>query len=83
MDRRQIVERHHPELNKWAPLSPFSVGNTEFAFTSDITGLQSFPEQYEVPLGTQSNWGWHFTGGRDRFTEKDAEYQMFDTYGRL
>ncbi|MBE1440793.1 glycoside hydrolase family 65 [Paenibacillus sp. OAS669] len=83
MNRRQIVERHHPELNKLDPLSPFSVGNSEFAFSSDITGLQTFPDQYEVPLGTQSNWGWHYTGGRHRFTEKDAEHQMFDTYGRL
>jgi protein-glucosylgalactosylhydroxylysine glucosidase len=83
MDRQNIVERHHPELTKWDPLSPFTVGNGEFAFSCDITGLQSFPEQYEVPLGTQSHWGWHFTGGHNRFTEKDAAYQMFDTYGRL
>ncbi|MFC0215762.1 glycoside hydrolase family 65 [Paenibacillus chartarius] len=82
MDRRNIVERHHPELNKWDPLSPLSVGNGEFAFTADITGLQSFPGQYEVPLGTQSNWGWHYSGGRGRFTEGDAAYQSFDTYGR-
>ncbi|MFE5320531.1 glycoside hydrolase family 65 [Paenibacillus sp. NPDC056579] len=83
MDRRRIVERHNPELNKLDPLSPFSVGNSEFAFSCDITGLQSFPEQYEVPLGTQSNWGWHFTGGPNRFTDKDADQQMFDTHGRL
>ncbi|WP_028609096.1 hypothetical protein [Paenibacillus harenae] len=82
MDRRQIVERHQPELNKWDPLSPFTVGNGEFAFSADITGLQSFPEQYEVPIGTQSNWGWHYTGGYGRFTEEDAANQTFDTYGR-
>ncbi|MCA0757650.1 glycoside hydrolase family 65 [Paenibacillus sp. N4] len=82
MDRKKIVERHQPELNKWDPLSPFSVGNGEFAFTADITGLQSFPGQYEVPLGTQSNWGWHFTGGHGRFSESDAAYQPYDTYGR-
>ncbi|MDD9271617.1 glycoside hydrolase family 65 [Paenibacillus sp. GCM10023248] len=83
MDRRQIITRHNPELHKWDPLSPFSVGNGEFAFSADITGLQTFPEQYEVPLGTQSNWGWHYTGGRDRFTDQDVEYQMFETHGRL
>ncbi|MDQ8736383.1 glycoside hydrolase family 65 [Paenibacillus sp. LHD-38] len=82
MDRRQIVERHQPELNKWDPVSPFSVGNGEFAFSADITGLQTFPNQYEVPLGTQSNWGWHFTGSPERFTERDAAYQSYDTYGR-
>ncbi|MFC0331866.1 glycoside hydrolase family 65 [Paenibacillus sepulcri] len=82
MDRRQIVERHQPELNKWDPVSPFSVGNGEFAFSADITGLQTFPDQYEVPLGTQSNWGWHYTGGPGRFTWRDAAYQSYDTYGR-
>jgi protein-glucosylgalactosylhydroxylysine glucosidase len=83
MDRRKIVERHQPELNNWDPLSPFTVGNGEFAFSADITGLQSFPEQYEVPLGTQSNWGWHYTGGHNRFSQDDAELQMFNTHGRL
>lgn len=63
MEREQIVRRHNPEFDRLDPLSPLSVGNGEFAFTADITGLQTFPEQYEVPLGTQSNWGWHFTGG--------------------
>ncbi|WP_159881255.1 glycoside hydrolase family 65 [Paenibacillus puerhi] len=82
MDRRKIVDRHQPELTKWDPLSPFSVGNGEFAFTADVTGLQSFPGQYEVPLGTQAGWGWHYTGGKGRFTERDAAYQTFDTYGR-
>lgn len=82
MDRRQIVERHQPELNRWDPLSPFAVGNGEFAFSADITGLQSFPERYEVPLGTQSNWGWHYTGGRGTYTGRDAELQLFDTNGR-
>lgn len=83
MDRRKIVERHQPELKNWDPLSPFTVGNGEFAFSADITGLQTFPESYGVPLGTQSNWGWHFTGGRSRFAGEDAELQLFDTHGRM
>ena len=42
-------------------LSSLSVGNGEFAYTADATGLQTFPEVYKngVPLGTQSQWGWH------------------------
>lgn len=83
MDRKEIVQRHNPELHKWDPVSPLSVGNGEFAFSVDMTGLQSFPGQYEVPLGTQSNWSWHYTGGHDRFSAQDAEYQMFETHGRL
>jgi hypothetical protein len=47
------------------------VGNGEFAFTVDLTGLQSLPDSYpvgardELPagtlLGTQAQWGWHAT----------------------
>lgn len=83
MDRRKIVARHQPELKHLDPLSPFSVGNGEFAFSADITGLQTFPDAYEVPLGTQANWGWHYTGGHGRFSEQDAEVQLFDTHGRM
>jgi hypothetical protein len=43
------------------PLSSLTVGNGAFAFTVDITGLQSFPDQYArgIPLITESQWGWH------------------------
>ena len=61
IDRRALVKRHHIELCRPDPLTPLSVGNGEFAFTADITGLQTFPEFHEkgMPLGTQSQWGWH------------------------
>ncbi len=60
-DRRPLVQRHNPVLTALDPRSPLSVGNGEFAFTADITGLQSFPERYEkgCPLCTQSQWAWH------------------------
>ena len=48
-------------LTAFDPRSPLTVGNGEFAFTADITGLQTFADQYEkqCPLCTQSQWGWH------------------------
>ena len=60
-DRKSLVQRHNPTLTAFNPLSPLSVGNGEFAFTADITGLQTFPDRYEksCPLCTQSQWGWH------------------------
>lgn len=63
-------------------LSPLSVGNGEFAFTADFTGLQTFPELYKVPLGTQSQWGWHYTGGSSLYTLDDIELQTFSHQGR-
>lgn len=61
IDRRALVERHHPTLRKLDPLCPFTVGNGRFAFTADVTGFQTFPELYEdgIPLHSQSQWGWH------------------------
>ncbi|WP_199613999.1 glycoside hydrolase family 65 [Paenibacillus alkalitolerans] len=82
MNRKEIVLRHNPLLTKAEPLSPLSIGNGEFGFSVDVTGLQTFYDDYETPLGTQSNWGWHYTGGRGVYSEKDIAYQTFDTYGR-
>lgn len=61
IDRHNLVTRNNPHLTAVDTLGSLSVGNGEFAFTVDITGLQTFPEQYKngIPLGTQSQWGWH------------------------
>ena len=44
IDRERLVRRHNPRLGAIDKLSPFTVGNGEFCFTADITGLQSFPD---------------------------------------
>lgn len=61
IDRRALVSRHNVSLQQIDPTSPLMVGNGNFAFTADITGLQTFPEQYSrlVPLLTQAQWAWH------------------------
>jgi hypothetical protein len=61
IDRRALVSRHNITLSTTDPLTPLSVGNGEFAFTVDITGLQTYPEYHRqgMALGTQSQWGWH------------------------
>lgn len=82
IDRKRVVQRHHPKMTRIEPLSPLAVGNGCFAFTADVTGLQTFPEAYQVPLGTQSEWGWHSTTKRDLYTHDDIAFQQLDTYGR-
>ena len=61
IDRKALVERHTVVNDHFDFLSSLSVGNGGFAFTVDVTGLQSFPGAYAkgVPLGTESEWGWH------------------------
>src|ERR1035437_2846350 len=60
INRKALVQRHNVIVKQVDSLSSLSVGNGKFAFTVDVTGLQTFPEKYEkgVPLGTQSEWGW-------------------------
>ncbi len=57
IDRQTLVRRHNPVLRDFDPVSPLSVGNGEFAFTADVTGLQSFPGLYDssVTPGAQSH----------------------------
>lgn len=61
IDRKTVVQRHKVVNTSFDSLSSLSLGNGKFAFTVDVTGLQSFPKQYQkgIPLGTQSEWGWH------------------------
>jgi protein-glucosylgalactosylhydroxylysine glucosidase len=61
IDRKTLVLRHNIVVTKADSLSAITLGNGRFAFTADITGLQTFPLNYQkgIPLGTQSEWGWH------------------------
>src|ERR1039457_2327297 len=61
IDRHALVARHHVVLTKFDADDTLSVGNCEFWFTVDATGLQTLPETFEktTPLGTLSDWGWH------------------------
>ena len=61
IDRQALVERNNPHVTEIDTLASLTVGNGGFAYTVDVTGLQTFPQTYTkgVPLGTQSEWGWH------------------------
>jgi len=61
IDRYKLVSRNNPRLTAVDTLGALTVGNGEFACTVDITGLQTFQKDYSkgMPLGTQSQWGWH------------------------
>ncbi|MCL1965081.1 MAG: glycoside hydrolase family 65 [Firmicutes bacterium] len=85
MDRQALVRRHNPVLRNIDPASPLTVGNGEFAFTADITGLQTLYAAYETfPLCTMSQWGWHTRpgpGGR-LYTLGDVEMTRYAYEGR-
>ena len=80
IDRQALVKRNNPHVQSVDTMASLTVGNGEFAFTADVTGLQTFPEVYRlgVPLGTQSQWGWHSFSNPEqyRFDETLVEYDF-------
>src|SRR5262245_29080434 len=84
IDRRALVSRHNPIARKIDPLSPLSIGNGEFAFTADVTGLQTLAADYEnaMPLCTMSQWGWHTQPAPPGLDTRSLRLVQYDTHGR-
>ncbi|WP_222845824.1 hypothetical protein [Flavilitoribacter nigricans] len=74
IDRQALVSRQNVLLEAVDTLGSLSVGNGEFAFTVDASGLQTFALEYEqgVSLGTQSQWGWHSIPNPDNYGRDDV-----------
>ncbi|KAI0795022.1 Six-hairpin glycosidase-like protein [Abortiporus biennis] len=53
IDRHAIVSRYNPVRNMSSNTTPMQVGNGNFAFGADVTGLQTF-----LPFAIMSSWGW-------------------------
>ncbi|KAL5494771.1 hypothetical protein ACEPAI_233 [Sanghuangporus weigelae] len=53
IDRYAIVSRYNPTRNASSEETPMQVGNGNFAFGADVTGLQTFQT-----FAIMSSWGW-------------------------
>jgi hypothetical protein len=84
IDRQALVVRHNPTLRTFDVESPLSVGNGRFAFTVDVTGLQTFADAYDgtIPLGTLSDWGWHSAPNPDGWKLDEYQFTPFESHGR-
>ncbi len=84
IDRKSLVQRHNPNITKFDPFSALTVGNGSFAFTADVTGLQTFYEQCrtDFPLCTGAHWAWHATPAPPGVNPKDYRYKMYNAHGR-
>ncbi|MCD8237853.1 MAG: glycoside hydrolase family 65 [Clostridiales bacterium] len=86
MNRRQIISSHNPILTEPTPDSPFTVGSGSFAFTADITGLQTLYDEYTIPpLCAMAEWAWHEslnTAGNYEYTYADLKQNVYDFCGR-
>jgi hypothetical protein len=85
IDRQALVSRHNPVLHRFDPDNPFTVGNGDFAFTADVTGLQTFAEAFTntIPLGTLSQWGWHSAPNPQGWSMEKFPYSQFSVFGRM
>jgi hypothetical protein len=86
IDREALVRRHNPVVRSVDYDSPLTVGNGGFAFTADITGLQTFADLYHrngVPTETQARWAWVSDQNVDGYTLADASKPFTQGDGRV
>ncbi len=76
IDRQALVARHDVVLDRADPQSALQVGNGEFAFGMDVTGLQTFYGN------TMSHWGWHSFPLPPGKRIDDFRLTPYNTYGR-
>lgn len=77
IDRHALVTRLNVVLTQFNGDRPLQVGNGEFAFGMDITGLQSF-----APFNTMSQWGWHSSPLPAGKKVEDYQMQPVKMHGR-
>jgi hypothetical protein len=86
IDRQALVTRHNPVVREVDVDAPLTVGNGGFAFTADITGLQTFATDYHrrgVPTETLSRWCWVSEPNTNHYTLADASRDFVRADGRV
>ncbi|MDE7162276.1 MAG: hypothetical protein K2N65_05935, partial [Anaeroplasmataceae bacterium] len=57
--KKEFISKYNISLSDFDFENPLTVGNGDFAFTCDVTGLQSFYGDYhKIPLSTMTNHIW-------------------------
>jgi hypothetical protein len=77
IDRHALVTRHNVRRTQINTHSPLQVGNGNFAFGADITGLQTF-----AAFNTLSQWGWHTDPLPPGPSPAEFQGAVWDTHGR-
>ncbi|CAA7261884.1 unnamed protein product [Cyclocybe aegerita] len=80
IDRHALVTHFNPIRTASSPITPMQVGNGNFAFGADITGLQTF-----LPYGILTSWGWKndsFPPGKTQADIDNYKGTSWDNHGR-
>ncbi|MGC4074380.1 MAG: hypothetical protein QM760_18085 [Nibricoccus sp.] len=75
IDRHALVTRHNPHITRVDPDATLTVGNGNFAFGCDITGMQTFAEFHHrngIPVEILSRWCWVTDPNPNNYTLADA-----------
>ncbi|MEU6201212.1 hypothetical protein [Streptomyces sp. NPDC047061] len=94
IDRKSLVRRHAVHITEADPATVLTVGNGDFAYTADITGMQSFPAYHDqaaamaerrlaVNTATMTTWGWHAMPNPDGHTLADAMSEHHSARGTV
>lgn len=76
IDRHALVTRHHVDVSRVDDSTVMQVGNGEFAFGVDVTGLQT------MWGNTLSHWGWHSRPSPQGRRPEELRLEEFETDGR-
>lgn len=79
INRKVLVQRHNIKLKGLETEGPTQVGNGNFAFGFDVTGMQTFNDKFS----TMSHWSWHSTPSPKNLTAADFIKTEKDTHGRM
>lgn len=79
INRKVVVQRHNLHITDPKEPGPTQVGNGNFAYGFDVTGMQTFNDQFT----TMSHWSWHSTRPPAGFTAADFIKTKVDTHGRM
>lgn len=79
LDRRKIVQRNNLHITDVKAPGPTQVGNGNFAYGFDVTGMQTFRDDFT----TMSQWSWHSTRPPEGFTAADFKKTEVNTNGRM
>lgn len=75
INRKAVVQRHNFHITDPKEPGPTQVGNGNFAYGFDVTGMQTFNDQFT----TMSQWSWHSTPPPNGVFEKTK----IATHGRM
>ena len=75
IDREAVLFRNNPMITNPDSLASLTVGNGHFATTVDVTGMQTFVEDYKngIPLNAMSDWGWHSFPNVNNLKEEESQ----------